>query len=88
MMSFYDTLKSLVEKVFLPRRARKGACRVGDPCRIPCKVRKEVWLEPPAGARIRKKKILHSPYLKKIKKAGGGVICAPSPKHGIVSVGL
>ena len=24
MMSFYDTLKSLVDKVFFPRRARKG----------------------------------------------------------------
>ena len=34
-MSFYDTLKSLVDKVFMPRRARKGSHRVGDPCRMP-----------------------------------------------------
>ena len=47
-------MKSLVDKVLLLRRARKGACKVGDPCRMPCRVRKEVWLEPPAGARIRK----------------------------------
>ncbi len=52
-MSPYFTLKSLVDKVFLSRRARKGAHGVEDPCRMPCKVRKEVRLDPPAGARIR-----------------------------------
>ena len=29
-MSFYDMLKSLVDKVVLPRKARKEARRVGD----------------------------------------------------------
>ncbi len=43
-------LKSLVDKVFWPRRARKGARRVGDPYRIPCRVRKEGWTEPRRGA--------------------------------------
>ncbi len=51
MMSFQDTLKSLV---FLPRRAKKGALRVEDPCGIPCRVRTEVWLES-RRSRIRKK---------------------------------
>ena len=77
-MYFYDTLKS---KVFLPHRAGKGARRVEDPCRV----RKEVWLEPPAKARIIKKNET-PPYLqKKIRNMpGGGVIGAPSPNHGIV----
>ena len=48
MMSFYDTLKSLEDKFFF---ARKGARKVGDPYRMPCRLGKEVWLEPPAGAR-------------------------------------
>ncbi len=55
IMSFSDTLKSLVDKDFLPYRARKGAHIVGDQCRMPCRVMKEVWLELPAGASIRKK---------------------------------
>ena len=54
-MSFYDKLKSLVDKVVLPRRARKEARRVEDPYRMPFRVKKEVWLEPPAEAKIRKK---------------------------------
>ncbi len=58
----------------MPRRARKGARRVGDPCRMPCRVRKEVWLEPPAGARIRKKRKLPPLIFKnKSKISGGGV---------------
>ncbi len=44
----------------MPRRARKGVCREGNPYRMPCRVRKEVLIEhcrvrAPAGARIRKK---------------------------------
>ena len=35
---------------------------------MPCRVREEVWLEPPAGARIRERK------KRKIKNKGGGVI--------------
>ncbi len=80
MMSFYDTLKSLGDEVFLPHRARKGARRVGDPCRV----RKEGWLEPPAGARIRKKEKISHPLIFKKIKAVGGVICGSRPKHGIV----
>ncbi len=78
MMSFYYTLKYLVDKVFFPRR-------VGDPCRMPCRVRKEVWLEPREGAKIRKK-LKHSPpyFQKKIQIKRGGGICAQSPIHGIV----
>ena len=68
-MSFYDTLKSLVDKFFWPRRARKGARRVGDPCRIPYRVKKEFWLEPPAGARIKKN---YPPYFQKKSKISGG----------------
>ncbi len=30
--------------------------RVGEPCRMLSRVRKEVWLEPPAGARIGRRK--------------------------------
>ena len=81
-MSFSVTLKSLVENFVLPRRARKGARRVGDPCRMPCRVRKEVWLEPPAGARIKKTKTAPPYFQKKIKNKRGGNICAPSAKHG------
>ena len=69
IMSFYDTLISLVDNVYLPRR-------VGDPCRMPCRVRKEVWLEPPAGARIRKKTKTTRPYLKKNKNKRGGYLCS------------
>ena len=47
----YSPLISLFLRLGLPRRARKEARKVGDSCRA----RKEVWLEPPAGARIRKK---------------------------------
>ncbi len=52
---------------------------------MPCRVRKEVWLEPLAGSIIRKK-TKHPPYLKIIKKLGPGkgVICASSAKQGIV----
>ena len=59
----------------------------------PCRVRKEVWLEPaglesPKGARIREEeKRKHPPLIlkKKIKnKREKRVICAPSPKHGII----
>ena len=32
-------------KFFLPCRARKRAHRLGDPCRMPYRVNKEVWLE-------------------------------------------
>ena len=67
-MSFYDALKSLVDKAFLPHRARKGARSVGDPYRIPCRVRIEVWLEPPAGARIRKKRKIPPLIFKKNQK--------------------
>ena len=35
-------------------------------------------------ARIRKNENIPPPYLKKIKNKEGGVICAPSAKHGIV----
>ncbi len=63
MMSFYDTLKSVVDKVILPRRTRKGARRIGDPCRV----RKEVWLEPPII------------FKKKSKISGrGGYLCSKS----------
>ena len=60
-----DRLEKKIYKVFLPRRAIKGARRVGDPCRMTCRVRKEVWLEPLVGARIRKKRKHLPPYLKK-----------------------
>ena len=67
MMSFYDTLKSLVDKFVLPRKARKGARRVGDPCRMPCRIRKEVWFG----------------YLKKKSKiSGGGVYVLQVPNMG------
>ena len=59
------------------------SARVGDPCRMPCRVRKEVWLEHPVGARIRRRKNENYPSLifkKKSKISGGEVICAPSPK--------
>ncbi len=61
-MTPYVTLKSLVDKDFLgPAGLEKGARGVGDPCRMPCMVRKEVMLEPHGGARIRKKKKYHPP---------------------------
>ncbi len=41
-MSFSDMLKSLIDIVFSPRRARKGARRVGDPCRMPLIFQKEI----------------------------------------------
>ena len=81
MKSFYDTLKSLVNKVFLPHRARKGSYRVGDPCRMPCMVRKEVWLEPcrvraTAGDRIREKKKKTPPlFSKQNENKGEGYLC-------------
>ena len=72
---------------FFPHRARKWARRVEDPYRMPCRVRKEVKLEPPAMARIRKKRKQPSPYFQKKKKISRmGVICAPSSKHGIVPI--
>ena len=71
-------------KDFLPRRARKEARRVGDPCRIPCRVRKEVWLEPRRvrALELEKKKTTPPLFKKKSKISGEGVICAPSAKHG------
>ena len=73
-------MKSLVDKDF----ARKGARRVGDTYRMPCRVRKEVWLEPrrvraPLKARIRKK-------TKNQIREGVGVNCAPRSQHGRVPV--
>ncbi len=59
MMSFYDTFKSLVDKVFLPAE---------NPLRMSCRVRKEVWLEPPEGAKIKKKRKYPSYFKKKKKK--------------------
>ena len=85
MMSFYDTLKSLVDKVFLPCRARKGARRVEDPCRMPCRVRK--GLERPAGARIRKKEKTSPLPLKKIKiSGGGGYLCSRSKTRDLPAI--
>ena len=57
-----ETVKYLVDKVFLPRR-------VGDPCRMPCRVRKEVWLE----LELEEEKRKHPPpvIFKKNKKVGG-----------------
>ncbi len=53
---------------------------------MPRRVRTEDWLgpaglDPPAWARIRRRKSF-PPYLKKIKYRGGG-ICAIRTKHGI-----
>ena len=62
----------------MPRRVRKGARRIGDPCRMPCKVRKEVWLEP-RRVRIRKNEN-YPPLFKKKSKISGGDICAKHRK--------
>ncbi len=37
----------------MPRRARKGAHRVGDQCRISCRVRKEVWSEGKRSVKVK-----------------------------------
>ncbi len=62
-------------------QGKKSGPQGRDPCRMPCRVRKEVWLEPPAGARIRRKKLkLPTPLISKKKsKISVGVICSPSP---------
>ena len=47
-MSIYVILKSLVDKFFLPRRARRRV-KIGPAgweTHAGCRVRKEVWLEP------------------------------------------
>ena len=53
---------------------------------MPCRIRKEVRLEPPQELELdENENYLPHPYFqKKSKISGEGVICAPSPKHGIV----
>ena len=49
-------------------------------------VKSPAGLEPPAMARIRKKRRHPPPLIKKIKIRGVGGICAPSSKHRIVPI--
>ncbi len=57
--------------------ARKGARIVGDPCRMPCRVRKEV-------SRIRKKRKHHPLLFKETTKiSGGGVFVLQVQNTGL-----
>ena len=60
---------------------RKGPQGRRHLCRVPCRVRKKVWL----GARIREKKRKHPPSLvfKKSKIKGGGLFVLPSAETGL-----
>ena len=58
-MSLYTTLKSLVDK-----SSQDRALMVGDPFRMPCRVRKEDCLE--QGLELKEEKRKHpTPYFKK-----------------------
>ncbi len=82
-MSIYVTLISLIDYVhkvgFAPQGQEIGQIgphRVGAPGRMPHRVRKKVWLGPrrvrvPHGARIRKKRKIPPPYLKRNQNKRG-----------------
>ncbi len=89
-MSFYDTLKSLGDKDYLPRRLEKGSVEEETHAGCPAGLGKRFGYSPAglgstAVARIRKKMKTTPHYFQKNQKlAGGG--CAPSPKLGIVPI--
>ena len=85
----YVTLISLAGKVFFYpeglEKCQDRARKVGAPCRMPCRVRKEVWLgshkvRAPCRCWNHKKNTKSPSPLSKIR----GGICTPRVKHGIV----
>ncbi len=60
----------------MARRARKGP--EGDPCRMPCRVRKEVWLEPPQGLELEKN---NPPLFKKNNEKSVGGVFVPQVQN-------
>ncbi len=81
----------------MPRRARKEIIKIGlagleTHAGCPAWLEKmfslsPTRLEPPAWAKIKRRKSENTPstyFQKKSKISGVGVICAPIPKHGIV----
>ncbi len=65
-----------------------GPSKVGEPCSMPCRLWKEVWLWPcrvrARGARRRKKKQKGSQAtLIEKNMGGGGSICAPRANTGL-----
>ncbi len=88
----YVTLKSLVDKFFLPRRARKGV-KIGPEGRSQMQDalhgQERCLVSAPSRGYNQKKRKTSLPYFQKKKSEirggrGKGGICAPSAKHMIV----